>query len=167
MRDRLTQSDIDKMQQEIDHRKLVLRPQLLDSVKEARAQGDLSENFEYYAAKKEKNRNESRIRHLERMIKTARVISDASKEDEVGINNTVTVYVEEDEEEETYRIVTTVRSNSLENLISIDSPMGKALLGHKEGDKVEIKVNEQYSYSVIIRKIEKTVDDSGDKIRGY
>lgn len=167
MRDQLTQTDIDKMQQEIDHRKLVMRPQLLEAVKDARAQGDLSENFEYYAAKREKNRNESRIRHLERMIKTAHVISDKSGEDEVGINNTVRVYVEEDGEEETYRIVTTVRSNSLENLISIDSPMGKALLGHKEGDRVEIKVNDMYSYAVIIRNIEKTTDESQDKIRGY
>ncbi len=167
MRDQLTQSDIDKMQQEIEYRKLVKRPELLEAVKETRAHGDLSENFEYHAAKKEKNKNESRIRYLERMIKTAQVISDDSKADEVGMNNTVTVYVEEDDYEETYRIVTTVRSNSLENLISIESPMGKALMRHKVGDRVEIRVSDNYSYFVVIRKIDKTNDDSEDKIRSY
>lgn len=167
MRDQLTQSDIDKMQEEIDYRKLVKRPELIEHVKEMRAHGDLSENFEYHAAKREKNKNESRIRYLERMIKTAEIISDESKEDEAGINNTITVYVEEDDEEETYRIVTTVRSDSLSNLISIESPMGKALLGRKVGDRVEVKVSDAYSYYVVIRKIEKTTDDSGDKIRSY
>jgi len=167
MRDQLTQSDIDKMQEEIDYRKLVKRPELIEHVKEMRAHGDLSENFEYHAAKREKNKNESRIRYLERMIKTAQIISDDSAADEVGMNNTVTVYVEEDDEEETYRIVTTVRSDSLLHLISIESPMGKALLGHKVGDRVEVKVNDSYSYYVVIRKIEKTTDDSQDKIRKY
>jgi transcription elongation factor GreA len=167
MRDQLTQSDIDKMQEEIDYRKLVKRPELIEHVKEMRAHGDLSENFEYHAAKREKNRNESRIRYLERMIKTAQIISDDSAADEVGMNNTVTVYVEEDDGEETYRIVTTVRSDSLLHLISIESPMGKALLGRKVGDRVEVKVNDNYSYYVVIRKIEKTTDDSKDKIRGY
>ncbi len=167
MRDQLTQSDIDKMQEEIDYRKLVKRPELIEHVKEMRAHGDLSENFEYHAAKREKNKNESRIRYLERMIKTAQIISDDSAADEVGMNNTVTVYVEEDDEEETYRIVTTVRSDSLQHLISIESPMGKALLGHKAGDRVEVKVNDSYSYYVVIRKIEKTTDDSQDKIRRY
>ena len=167
MRDQLTQSDIDKMQEEIDYRKLVKRPELIEHVKEMRAHGDLSENFEYHAAKREKNKNEGRIRYLERMIRTAEIISDDSKEDEAGINNTITVYVEEDDEEETYRIVTTVRSDSLSNLISIESPMGKALLGRNVGERVEVKVNDTYSYYVVIRKIEKTTDDSGDKIRSY
>ncbi len=167
MRDQLTQSDIDKMQEEIDYRKLVKRPELIEHVKEMRAHGDLSENFEYHAAKREKNKNESRIRYLERMIKTAQIISDDSAADEVGMNNTVTVYVEDDDEEETYRIVTTVRSDSLLHLISIESPMGKALLGRKVGDRVEVKVNDNYSYYVVIRKIEKTTDDSQDKIRRY
>ena len=167
MYDRLTKQDVEKMEKELEHRKLVVRKEALEDVKEARAQGDLSENFEYKAAKKVKNRNESRIRYLERMIKTAQVISDDSKADEVGMNNTVTVYVEEDDCEETYRIVTTVRSNSLENLISIESPMGKALMRHKVGDRVEIRVSDNYSYFVVIRKIDKTNDDSEDKIRSY
>lgn len=167
MRDQLTQSDIKKMEEEIEYRKLVKRPELLESVKETRAHGDLSENFEYHAAKREKNKNESRIRYLERMIKTANVISDESAGDEVGINNTITIYIPEDEEEEVYRIVTTVRSDSLNNLISIESPLGKALLGHKVGDRVNVQVNDKFSYEVEIRKIDKTSDDSEDKIRSY
>ena len=167
MNDRLTQSDLDKMQEEIDHRKLVLRPQLLVDVKDARAHGDLSENFEYKAAKKAKNQNESRIRYLEKMIKTAHVIEDTSADDEVGINNQVTVWFEEDQEEETYKIVTTVRGDSLNNLISIESPLGKALMHHKEGDRVEVKVNETVSYFVKIIKIDNNKDDSEDRIRSY
>ena len=123
--------------------------------------------FEYHAAKKDKNQNESRIRYLERMIKTAKVISTDSAEDEVGMNNTVTVYFEEDDEEEVYKLVTTVRGNSLKNLISNESPLGKALLGHKVGDRVEVAVNENYSYYVVIRKIENTVDDGSDKLRSF
>lgn len=167
MYDELTAEDIKKMEEEIEYRKLVVRKQALEAVKEARAHGDLSENFEYHAAKKDKNQNESRIRYLERMIKTAKVISTDSAEDEVGINNTVTVYFEEDDEEETYRIVTTVRSNSQKNLISNESPLGKALLGHKVGDKVTVAVNDNYSYEVEIRKIENTADEENDKIRSF
>ena len=167
MYDQLTPSDIKKMEEEIEHRKLVIRRQALEDVKEARAQGDLSENFEYYAAKKFKNQNESRIRYLERMIRTARVISEESAEDEVGMNNTVTVEFTEDGTVETYRIVTTVRGNSLENLISNESPLGKALLGKKEGDVVHVQVNQAVEYDVKIVKIENTTDDSSDKIRSF
>lgn len=167
MNDRLTQSDIDKMQKEVEHRKLVLRKELLEDVKEARSHGDLSENFEYYAAKKAKNQNESRIRYLERMIKTAHIIEDTTKDDEVGMNNQVTVLFEEDGSVETYKIVTTVRGDSLHNLISIESPLGKALMRHKEGDRVEVKVNDSYSYFVTIQKIENTKDDDEDRIRSY
>ncbi len=167
MYDKLTQKDLDKIQEEIDHRKLVVRKEAIEAVKEARAQGDLSENFEYYAAKRDKNKNESRIRYLEKMVKTAQVIEDTSAEDEVGLSNTVTVYIEEDDAEETYKLVTTVRGNSLQGLISIDSPLGKAILGKKAGDRVLVKVNDKYSYYVEIRKIEKTVDDGSDAIRGF
>jgi len=167
MFDELTAEDIRKMEEEIEYRKLVVRKQALEAVKEARAHGDLSENFEYHAAKKDKNQNESRIRYLEKMIKTAKIISTDSAEDEVGINNTVTVYFPEDEEEETYRIVTTIRSNSQKNLISNESPLGKALLGHKVGDKVNVAVNDNYSYEVEIRKIENTADEENDKIRSF
>ena len=144
MREQLTESDIKKIQEEIDYRKLVVRKDAIEAVKEARAQGDLSENFEYYAAKRDKNKNESRIRYLERMLKTAEVISDKSKEDEVGLNNTVDLYFEEDDLTEEYRLVTSIRGNSLKGLISTESPIGKAILGHKEGDRVYIKVNDSY-----------------------
>ena len=157
MYDRLTASDIKKMEDEIEYRKLELRKELIQHVKDARAQGDLSENFEYYAAKKDKNKNESRIRYLERMIKTANVISDQSKEDEVGINNTVHLYIEEDDETVVYKLVTTVRGNSREGRISIDSPLGKAILGKKVGQRAYVKVNDNYGYDVMIQKIENTI----------
>ncbi len=167
MRDNLTKSDIEKMEAEIEHRKVVVRHELLEHVKTARAQGDLSENFEYYAAKKEKNKNESRIRYLERMIRTANVVDDSSADDEVGINNTVTVEFIEDKETETYRIVTTVRVDTFKNMISIDSPLGKALMGHKVGDIVNVKVNENVNYDVKIINIDNTTDDSQDEINKY
>lgn len=167
MYDELTKSDIQKMKEEIEYRKLVVRKEALEAVKEARAQGDLSENFEYYAAKKDKNQNESRIRYLERMVKTARVIDDSSREDEVGLFNTVTLYFEEDDEEETYKLLTTIRSNSMQGKISIDSPIGKAILGHRVGDRVYVAVTEKSGYYVEIRRIEKTTDDGSDEIRKY
>ena len=167
MREQLTESDVKKIQEEIDHRKLVVRKEAIEAVKEARAQGDLSENFEYYAAKKDKNRNESRIRYLENMLKHAKIVSDQSNADEIGLNDTVTLYFEDDEEDEVYRLVTSIRGNSLKNLISIESPIGKAILGHKEGEKVLVKVNDSYSYELIIRKIEQTQDDSEDQIRAF
>lgn len=167
MNNQLTLSDIKKMEAEIEHRKIVVRKELLEAVKEARAQGDLSENFEYYAAKREKNRNESRIRYLERMIKTAEIIDDTSKDDEVGMNNSVEVLIEEDQSIENYRLVTTVRGNSLEGLISTESPLGKALLGKKVGDRAYVEVNANYGYYVKILKIDKTNDDSQDKLRSF
>ncbi len=167
MFDELTKADIKKMEEEIEYRKLVVRKEALEAVKEARAHGDLSENFEYHAAKKDKNQNESRIRYLEKMIKTAKIISDESAADEVGLNNTVTVYIEEDDEEETYKIMTTIRSDSLQNKISIDSPLGKALMGHKVGDRVLVTVDDSYSYYVVIRKIEKTTESDEDQIRRF
>ena len=167
MRERLTKSDVKKIEEEIEYRKLVVRKEAIEAVKEARAHGDLSENFEYHAAKKDKGKNDSRIRYLERMLKTAEIISDESKEDELGINNTVTVYFEEDGEEQVFRLVTSIRGNSMKNLISTESPMRKAILGHKAGDRVQIKVNENYSYDVVVRKIENTEEDENDAIRGY
>lgn len=167
MYDELTAKDIQKMEEEIEYRKLVVRKQALEDVKEARAHGDLSENFEYKAAKKFKNENESRIRYLEKMIRTAKIISEDSAEDEVGMNNTVELFFEEDNEVEVYKIVTTVRSNSLKNLISKESPLGMAIYGHKAGDRCEVKVNDNYSYFVEIRKIENTEDDGSDELRKF
>ena len=141
MREKLTKSDVEKIREEIEHRKLV--------------------------AKKEKNRNESRIRYLERMLKTAVIVEDESKEDEIGLNNTVEVYCEDDEEVETYRIVTSVRGSSLNGLVSIESPLGKALLGHKEGDRVFIKVNDDFGYYVIVKKVIKTQSEDEDHIRSF
>ena len=167
MFDEVTLKDIQRMEEEIEYRKLVVRKQALEDVKEARAHGDLSENFEYHAAKKFKNQNESRIRYLEKMIKTAKIVSDESKEDEVGLNNTVEVYFEDDDETEIYTIVTTVRGNSLKGLISIDSPIGKALMGHKVGDRVYVEINANAGYYVEIRKITNTEDDGSVELRKF
>ena len=167
MFNKLTENDIAEMEKEIEHRKLVLRPQLLEDVKEARAHGDLSENFEYHAAKREKNRNESRIRFLERKIRTAQVIEDTSSEAEVGVGNTVTIYIPEDDEEETYTIVSTMRQDSIHGLISVESPLGKTLLGHRVGDSVQVRVSDSYSYEAQIRRIEVTEAAQDAKLRSF
>lgn len=166
MREKLTQSDVNKIKEEIEHRKLVVRQECLEAVKEARAHGDLSENFEYHAAKKDKNQNESRIRYLENMLKHAIIISDESEVDEIGLNDVVTLYIEEDDEEEVYKLVTSIRGNSMNNRISTESPLGRAVLKHKVGDRVVVQINNKISYEVVIRKIEKTGDDS-DEIRRF
>ncbi|MCI8511319.1 MAG: transcription elongation factor GreA [Lachnospiraceae bacterium] len=167
MYNELTKNDIKKMEEEIEYRKLVVRKEALEAVKEARAQGDLSENFEYYAAKRDKNKNESRIRYLERMIRTAKIVQDRSGADEIGLYNTVDVYFEEDDETETYKIVTTVRGNSLKGLISSESPLGRALLGHKVGDRVHVPLERGNGYDVVVRRIEKTTDDGSDALRSF
>lgn len=166
MYNELTENDIKKMREEIEYRTLVVRKEALEEVKTARAHGDLSENFEYHAAKKVKNQNESRIRYLQRMIKTATIIKDSSAEDEAGVNNTVEIYYEDDETTEKIKLVTTVRGDSLEGLISIESPLGKAILGHKVGDRVLVSVNESISYYIQIKSIKKT-DDSDDVIQSF
>ncbi|MBO4627443.1 MAG: transcription elongation factor GreA [Lachnospiraceae bacterium] len=167
MNDRLTKSDLEKIQAEINYRRLELQPQILQSLKEARAQGDLSENFEYHAAKRDKARNESRIRYLERMMLTARVIEDTSAEDAVGMNNTVVVYSEKVSREITFRIVTTIRANPIKGLISIESPLGKAIYGRRVGERRQVTMENGDSYYVEIRSIDKTTDDSGDEISSY
>ncbi len=167
MREQLTENDIKKIEEELEYRKLVVRKEAIEAVKEARSHGDLSENFEYYAAKQDKNKNESRIRYLERMIRTAEVISDDSREDEVGLNNTVTLYFEEDDQEETYKLVTSIRGNSLKGMISTESPLGKAILGKKVGERARVTVSGQAGYDVVIRAIDKTSSDTEDKIRGF
>lgn len=166
MREQLTREDVKKIQEEIEYRKLVVRKEALEAVKEARAHGDLSENFEYHAAKKDKNRNESRIRYLERMLKTARIISDESRDDEVGLDDKVEVYFEEDDETEVYKLVTSIRGNSLDGRISVESPLGKALLGHKVGDRVHVKVNESAGYDVIVKNIDKNAGEE-EAIRSF
>ena len=163
---KLTNNDIKKIKDEIEYRKVDLRKELIEAVKEARAHGDLSENFEYHAAKREKNKNESRIRYLERVLKTSEVISDASNEDEVGIDNTVRILFEEDDEEETIKLVTTMRGDTLAGKLSIESPIGKAILGHKVGDRVFVELEED-GYYVQILEIINTKDDESDVIRSY
>ena len=167
LHEQLTENDVKKIKEEIEYRKLTVRKNAIEAVKEARAHGDLSENFEYHAAKKDKNMNESRIRYLERMLKNAEIVSDQSKSDEVGINNTVTLYMEDDDEEEVYTLVTTVRGNSLKGWISTESPIGKAILGHKVGDRVYVEINANAGYYVEIRAIENTKDDGSIGLRKF
>jgi transcription elongation factor GreA len=166
MYNELTDDDIKKMEEEIEYRVHVVRKEALEDVKTARAHGDLSENFEYHAAKREKNRNESRIRYLQKMIKTAKVIDDKSANDEAGINNRVELYYEDDDSTEIIKLVTTVRGDSLEGLISIESPLGKAILGHKVGDRVLIEVNDSVKYYVTIKSIDKTATGD-DKLNPF
>ena len=167
MYDELTEVDIKKMKEELDHRIRVLRPQLIEEVQTARAFGDLSENFEYKCAKQAKNRNDSRIRYLERMIRTAKVIEVKGGADTVGLFDSVTIYNELVKREMTIRIVTTLRQDALKGLISKESPVGKALLGHRAGDRVQVEVDPQTKYFVEIRAIEKGTDDESLDISSY
>ncbi len=167
MYDELTEVDIKKMQEEIDHRIRVLRPQLIEEVQTARAFGDLSENFEYKCAKQAKNRNESRIRYLERMIRTAKVIEVKGQEDTVGLFDKVTIFNELMKKEMTIQIVTTLRQDALKGLISKESPVGKALMGHKVGERLCVEVDPTRKYFVEIRAIEKGFDDESLDISAY
>lgn len=167
MHNELTQKDLRLMQEELDERRIRLRPKLLEAVKEARGFGDLSENFEYKAAKQEKNRNESRIRFLENMIRTAVVVSEGGGAGRVGLYDKVTVFLEDEGETETYQIVTTMRQDALHGLISKESPVGRALLGKREGERVHIQVNESYGYDAVIRAVEKGDDDGSIPLNGY
>ena len=167
MPNEMTKNDIKKIEEEIEHRNLVVRKECIEAVKEARAQGDLSENFEYYAAKRDKNRNESRIRYLERLIKTATIIEDDTQDDEIGLYSVVDLYMEEDDETMTVKVVTSIRGDSMKGFISIDSPLGKAIKGHKLGDRIYIKVSDDYGYYVVVKGIEQTMDDGTDDIRSY
>lgn len=167
MYDELTEVDLKKMQEEIDYRIQVVRPQVIEDVKTARDFGDLSENFEYKAAKREKNRNDSRIRYLQRMIKTAKVISAQSEDGIIGLFDKVELYFEEDDEVQTVQIVTTLRQNALKGLISKESPIGKAIMGHKIGDRVCVEVNSEYSYYIVIRSVTKGKDDASLPISSY
>ena len=167
MYDELTQVDIDKMKAELEHRRLELRPKLIEDVQTARAFGDLSENYEYKVAKQEKNRNESRIRYLERMIATAKVIEVNEKEGTVGLFDHVALFNEKLGKEQNIQLVTTLRQNALKGLISKESPVGKAVMGHKKGDRVTVHVNETYSYDIVIRDVQKGSDDESLPISSY
>ena len=167
MHDELTREDIRKMKEELDYRRLELMPGLIEEVKRTRAFGDLSENFEYKAAKQAQNKNRSRIRYLEGMIKTAKIIDDTSDEDSVGLFDEVEIYLPEDDETETIRVVSTVRTDPRKGLISRESPFGKQVLGKKVGDRITVQVNENYSYVAEIRSITKAEDDGTVPLMGY
>ena len=167
MAEKMTEQDIKKIKEEIEYRKLVVRKEAIEAVKEARAQGDLSENFEYYAAKRDKNRNESRIRYLERILNNAQVIEDTTAEDEVGLYTQVELFLEDTKEIMSIKLVTSIRGISLEGRISIDSPIGKAILGHKVGERVYVKVSDDFGYYAQIKSITKLEDDGTDDIRSY
>ncbi len=164
---KLTREDIRKIQEEIDFRKGAHRTELLENLKTARAQGDLSENFEYTMAKRANNQNNSRVAYLERMIRTAEIVEDRMPEDVVGLNKEVTVYIPEDDETAVYKIVSSIRGDSTKGRISTDSPLGKALSGHRAGDTVIVRVNDLYSYECEIRKVVAVQDDGSDEIRQY
>ena len=164
---KLTKEDIKKIQEEIDYRNSELRPKLLEDLRAARAQGDLSENFEYVMAKRANNRNLSRIRYLEKLIRTAQIVEETAPEDVAGLNREVTIWIPEDEEEETYKLVSSIRGDSMKNRISLESPLGRALKGHRAGDTVTVRVNDNYSYTCEIRKVSAVVDDGSDELRSY
>ena len=167
MYDELTQVDIDKMKEELEYRLTKVRPAILEDVKFARSHGDLSENAEYHAAKRERGKNESRIRYLRNMIKTAVIIDSSSEADKVGLFDTVTYYVEEDDCEEQVKIVTMLRRDPFQRIISKESPLGSALMGKKVGDRVCVSIDNGYSYYVVVRKIEKGEDDTSLEIRKF
>ena len=167
MHDELTHGDLRKMQEEIDYRVQVLRPKLIEEVQTARAFGDLSENFEYKCAKQDKNRNDARIRYLQRMIKTAKVIEDRSAADTAGLYDTVEIFMENLGKSRKIQLVTTLRQDALKGLISKESPVGQALMGRRTGERVEVAVSPEMKYTLEIRKIEKGSDDESLDISSY
>lgn len=168
MNDELTRKDIDKMKEELTYRRDKLMPELIEEVKRTRAFGDLSENFEYKEAKRQKNRNGSRIRYLENMIRSAHIIDSGSREENVvGLYDKVTVYMPDDDETQVIQVVTTVRTDPLKGLISRESPFGKGVLGKRTGDRVLVQVNDHCSYEVEIRSVEKSEDDGSAPILQY
>ena len=168
MYDELTKVDIEKMKEELEDRRLNIRPKIMEDVKTARAFGDLSENYEYKAAKEAQRRNDSRMRYLEKMIATAKVVDvKESASDTVGLFSRVTMFNEKLGKEQTIRIVTTLRQDALHGLISKESPVAKALMGHKAGDRVEIAVSTEMKYTVEIRSVEPGTDDASLAISSY
>ncbi len=167
MHDELTRVDLEKMRRELEYRENELMPKILEDVKTARAFGDLSENFEYKAAKSEQRKNMSRIRYLKQMLASAVVIEAESAADVAGLFDTVTLFMEDEGEEMTVRFVTTLRQNALEGLISKESPLGRAVLGHRAGERVQVRVSEDYSYWTQIRAIVKGEDDDSLEISKF
>lgn len=167
MHDELTEKDIEIMREELEQRRTQLMPELIEEVKRTRAFGDLSENYEYKAAKQAQNRNKSRIRYLEKMIESAKIIEDRSGENEVGLYDHVTLFLPEDNDTMEVQIVTTVRCDPLSGRISKESPLGKVLLGRRVGDHITVEVNESYSYPAVVQTIEKGEDDGSAALLQY
>jgi transcription elongation factor GreA len=167
MYDELTEVDIKKMEEEIEYRKVKLAPELGAELKRTREFGDLSENAEYKEAKRAKRKNEGRIRYLENMIRTAKVIEIKKADDEVGLFDRVLIFNEKMNAEKEIQIVTTLRQNALQGFVSKESPLGMAVMGKKVGDRVLVHVSEKMSYFVQIRKITKGEDNEDLPISGY
>lgn len=167
MFDELTEVDLQKMREEIAHRVQVLRPQLIEEVQTARAFGDLSENYEYKCAKQAKNRNDSRVRYLEGMLRTAKVITVEPKRGTAGLFDRVTIYNEAAKREMTIRLVTTLRQDALQGLISKESPVGRAVLGRRVGERVRVELENDGGYFIEIRAIEPGEDDPTLDISAY
>lgn len=164
MHNELTAQDIAMMQQELDHKRLVVLPEAIEEVKRTRAFGDLSENYEYKAAKQAQNACKKRIRYLERMIASATVIEDAAVDGQVGLFDRVELYLEEDDEVETVQVVTTVRCDPRQGRISKESPAGRAILGSRVGDRLLVQVSDTYSYYAVVKSITKDTDDGSAPI---
>ena len=167
MHDELTAVDIRKMQEEIDYRENVLMPQIIREVQRARGFGDLSENYEYKAAKDEQRRNRSRIRYLKQMVASAVVIEDHSQSGEIGLFDRVKLHMEDEDEDMDIRLVTTLRQNPLKGLISKESPLGQALLGHRAGERVYVKISGEEGYWCSILSVETGEDDENLEISRY
>ena len=167
MYDKLSEVDIRKMQEEIDYRMKVVRPKCVEDLATAAAFGDRSENYEYKAAKQELRRCDSRLRYLRRMIDTARIVKGDDRQDVAGLFDQVDVYFEEEDVTETYTLMTTLRMDAGKNIISPESPLGKALVGHRVGDRAQVKVNDRVSYWVQLRGLRKGADDDSLPIRPY
>lgn len=167
MRDELTKVDIDKINEEINYRKYELAPKLREEMSEARAQGDLSENYEYKVAKRALNRNYGRIRYLERLRDTAIIVETNPDKDVIGLFDRVTLYLEEDEEEIEIELVTTLRNNIDRMAISKESPIGRAVFGKRVGDRIYVTLDNGSGYYCVVRKIEKGEDDTSLPISSY
>lgn len=166
MYDELTEVDIRKMKEEIEYRTREVRPKIIEDLQNARAFGDLSENYEYKAAKQELRRCDSRLRYLKRMIATAKVISASGNSDKVDLFDRVEIWYEEDEESEVIELTTTLRQDAVKSCISKESPLGKAVMGHKVGDRVEVTAGD-YTYHAVIRSIQKGEDDESLPISSF
>ena len=167
MHEKLTKKDIELMQAELEDRRLNIRPKIMEEVKRCREYGDLSENYEYKAAKQAQRQNDSRMRYLERMIKTAQIIDEKPQNGGIQLYDRVTLWLPEDEEEMLVQVVSTVRTDPSQGRVSLESPLGKAILGKNVGDVVTVKVSDSYSYDAEVRDVEPSQDDGSAPLLPY